>query len=1541
MSKIFLCFSFTVCCILLSAIISADVSITGEGKNLSISNGKTKISTIVKDAGVTGFKLFSLEGGKEIEVAPIELTSSDKWIARTIESGKDNDRVWFVLKDIDTRGTDGTPEFGKDSFVKVQLDKDNPFPLIEFHLNVQSFDLNKWNSAWQNKCPIYFLRCTLNEAQCFYQGGELYPSPTYDPYPITLGNMKASWADNWSYGPAIGAHPVPAMGLWAPQIKKFVAYEFQHARATDKSDKYIGNSYCAGLPDHPKQFFTLIYPYAASWANARYPENPVTIGTHFRIIYNLDIPSWEDPNMFVMNYTHKTYRDILPPVPKMNDLSWISRGYDWFGQLLYSDIKGTKSYPKSLGNWPRLFSRWDECEKQFFKPGTIQLHGHEVSIGYQYSFLVGDKVNQKLLKEQVEYLIPKAIKKVYDGEECYVWEHPLEGSFSDAFRGEAATSTQNMFNWAIADGMLWLYKSEKDEKLLPYIDGMVRWSRHYLYDRAGMADLPQSVFSMGAENGGNFLLDYYYTFRDDPQRKELAQEAFRLARVIVYRNIYSYTDDPDETDWLDPTFLFQAVNASYWLGMVTWGEMGRIPMMCTSLYVDTGDPIFKYIVRGSLERFPFGTCNAKGGFYENFDIFGMWHKGQGSGGWGSANFRRYAEPIADSVMRVVVGSKACIAFDKGTYAVDAVDYRYEPEGNFRFKVVVDKTLPYAPQDTFCIIATCPRRDLKGKKVSINGSQLTDDKYIISTCGEDVVVRSVKDGDVVTVGELAKGEPFKIEEPKMRTIPKEKTIDVDGFKILNLYPYANVVIDNVWRPENKSADNWAGFFCGQQFFQSIPYYIMDPILNGGKAAAGSDREIIIPVDEDAKAIFMVVSPEGKFGKIGEYEIEFSDGKKEMVELRGGTEVRRGVKYLKKSWQHNLYCYFLPEYRRLRSIRIPRGVLVFSIALLSKDTQRTINAVGSLKDFVEEKIAIERNQGYQVPEDKSRVDWAWWNKDWHYRFLLEIGAGECDRLDHIGRIKEDFGLVLAQIGISDAFDPNSVRIVEYEPSGKMGKQISVQFNPGYAVDKGELLFIVPGKFKAKEKKYFYVYFDTVKNPKKSERPGISCSINNGMVSINTGNKGMRFEFSLTPKPGPRIEGIYFEPDINVLGPSGYVGGYGTLTAVTDGQCWYNFGASQKEDAVAQIVHNGPVSLTLRISGVEVYGTPPKSPSKKGQATWCFQFFKDDKRFDEWVDTSIKQDTGWTRKFQVRYGLNDWSNADNINEEGIKYANTGKMASLPLQDFPDRVPVLVTFTTDGNVLQVELEKMDNKGDYYSDRWRVMPAGLTSDVYVGNAKMISFNQFAAEVLTASGSAKPDLKDVQVQPYNSKEQFVPETKIAHPDDSSIGAAAPAPVKKVVDSSSGSVYIVLGTKDENAGIRRKDNSDEGKSSSAKKGDRECGVPGVNPHSEARYFYFDVDDKWAKINGIGKINITIEYFDAGAEFGLEYDSSDESVNKSSIVGAFKDAGESVSIGGTEKWRTITFKLPDARFNNGCNGADFRLQGAGEFYISKIIIGTELK
>jgi hypothetical protein len=111
---------------------------------------------------------------------------------------------------------------------------------------------------------------------------------------------------------------------------------------------------------------------------------------------------------------------------------------------------------------------------------------------------------------------------------------------------------------------------------------------------------------------------------------------------------------------------------------------------------------------------------------------------------------------------------------------------------------------------------------------------------------------------------------------------------------------------------------------------------------------------------------------------------------------------------------------------------------------------------------------------------------------------------------------------------------------------------------------------------------------------------------------------------------------------------------------------------------------------------------------------------------------------------------------------------------------------------------------------------------------------------------------------------------------------------------------------------------------------------TNPHSDkSRYLYFNVDDAFAYGLFGQTVVVCVTYLDVGcSSFCLEYDNTDPT--RGILEGAFRRIGN-VSIKGTGNWKTAKFTLPQCRFMNRCNGADFRMVVLGgdlELAISKV-------
>jgi hypothetical protein len=104
------------------------------------------------------------------------------------------------------------------------------------------------------------------------------------------------------------------------------------------------------------------------------------------------------------------------------------------------------------------------------------------------------------------------------------------------------------------------------------------------------------------------------------------------------------------------------------------------------------------------------------------------------------------------------------------------------------------------------------------------------------------------------------------------------------------------------------------------------------------------------------------------------------------------------------------------------------------------------------------------------------------------------------------------------------------------------------------------------------------------------------------------------------------------------------------------------------------------------------------------------------------------------------------------------------------------------------------------------------------------------------------------------------------------------------------------------------------------------VSASSPESDkSRYLYFNVDDAFAYELFGQTVSVSVTYRDAGcSSFHVEYDNTNSQIGPGQ--GAFRPVGNIV-VDGSNKWKTISFMLPQCRFMNRCNGVDFRIAVLG--------------
>ncbi len=132
--------------------------------------------------------------------------------------------------------------------------------------------------------------------------------------------------------------------------------------------------------------------------------------------------------------------------------------------------------------------------------------------------------------------------------------------------------------------------------------------------------------------------------------------------------------------------------------------------------------------------------------------------------------------------------------------------------------------------------------------------------------------------------------------------------------------------------------------------------------------------------------------------------------------------------------------------------------------------------------------------------------------------------------------------------------------------------------------------------------------------------------------------------------------------------------------------------------------------------------------------------------------------------------------------------------------------------------------------------------------------------------------------------------------------------------------------DKSQGLELRPSSGDGIWKTCKLIDVRAVVCAANPHSaQSRYLYFNVDDAFAYDLFDQTVLAEVTYRDGGCSgFRIEYDNTDPQAGLHE--GAFRPV-DGVSIDGTGRWKTAKFTLPQCRFMNRCNGADFRISISG--------------
>ena len=170
-------------------------------------------------------------------------------------------------------------------------------------------------------------------------------------------------------------------------------------------------------------------------------------------------------------------------------------------------------------------------------------------------------------------------------------------------------------------------------------------------------------------------------------------------------------------------------------------------------------------------------------------------------------------------------------------------------------------------------------------------------------------------------------------------------------------------------------------------------------------------------------------------------------------------------------------------------------VYNVTLWTNDTKgyaTTINSSFTVNTSLSLDIATEADVYYPNETMKLSSPFQWWNSTWNYRVPYTTDAPLYNKTDVFATTEINFTDILKnQLGVSNTFDENSIRVIEYNPDGSLrvynntlsdDNQYVVPSkltkNAGFSKTQdasGALEWTVNGTLAQNQQRYFMIYFD----------------------------------------------------------------------------------------------------------------------------------------------------------------------------------------------------------------------------------------------------------------------------------------------------------------------------------------------------------------------------------------------------------------------------------------------------------------------------------
>lgn len=847
----------------------------------ALDNGVVQVAPVGQAGAWQGFRVTA----GEATVAEVMLGSSGALTARTVARKGE----WLTFGGL-RFGAGAT--LGGSSRVEVRLLEGDPYPEVRFRFDLQRFDAAAWAKAY-GEVPFHFLACSVAGAQVFNQRGWAIGTPVVDDYIQMKAEgpgrtIVSEWSRDWMYAPPIGAYPTAAAGLWNPSNGRWVSYDFHGARLTDHTERDFGTTYC-WKQQESREFFCMTWPYGKGYINLRYPTAPASFGTHFRLLWAANVGPADDPNRLVHEFIWRAYADKLPAAERMSDLSWLPGNL----RLERSPVPG------GIGGFVHNTGETGEI---WWAPKVNILGGVSYFSPVDYCYETGNTAATGTLAKECRNAVTLGKWMEIEGDRCYWWQTPLDGGGAAMF-GPGVETFHHVSGWGTALALLDYYRNDPAgaADLLGYIDGALRYTKHILYTRNCYPDVPAAQFAWSATPAVTFCLRYYYRFRGDAERGDLAELALKLARSMTYRYMALWPCDNDPADDLDSSFMMEPNAGLPWLGAACANEVWVYNISMLYEYLACGDPIMGHYLRGMLERYhemyqdqwaPTVAQYPSSAFTERLGLYDEAPQPRGTragygGLWGG--FEQLIWPLGEATVRVACGEKAAMAFNRDGRHTDIADYRYYGAGRFSFKLVPGG-LQADPKRVFTATVSFPFFDLRGKQVTVlrgaERRELGADEAVVSAADPSAVqVKGLMLGDMVCVGGWDAAAPIlpcAVVKSREAWSDDERLVTQSGFTMVNLAPGATTGISRDWS-DNGSL---AGYEPGVKTLLGVPFMLQDPELTGNRVAISGEA---MAYGQSPNRLFLLVGDVREKAKVTLWR---PDGSKEEVDLGSRVPVVKG-------------------------------------------------------------------------------------------------------------------------------------------------------------------------------------------------------------------------------------------------------------------------------------------------------------------------------------------------------------------------------------------------------------------------------------------------------------------------------------------------------------------------------------------------------------------------------------------------------------------------------------------------------------------------